>query len=139
MANEVIGNASVVKVDTLAGGVYNTVANQLNATLSLESDLPEATNKSSSQNKTYLQGNTGWSCTVDGQIDGQAAGDTDGFIVIQTAWTNKVALDFQFAETGTADTYTGTVFVESISRSYPQNDTATYTASLRGSGALTPA
>lgn len=137
--NTLTGNASLVKLDSFGGGVYVATTQQNGATLTTTRDMPEGTNKDSGQTKEYVYGNFGWNATFDGRIDTTAAGDTDGMILAIEAQIAGNKLDFQFLESGTADTYTGTVLVAEVSRDYPQNDIQTYTINLQGTGALTKA
>lgn len=139
MANEFLGDLTLVKVDTLGGGVYNALANQLSATFDTTTDIIETTNKSSSQKKTYLPGNFGGIVTVNGLIDSQAAGDTDGWIVLQLAQFAGNKIDMQLFESGTADTFTGTGVIASMGRGYDQNGAQTYAATINFDGEITPA
>ena len=66
MSNEIIGNGSLMKLDPAGGASYESITNQTNGTLTIEGDIIEATSKSSSQNKIYVHGNTGWSASIEG-------------------------------------------------------------------------
>ena len=134
--NESTGNLSVVKVDTHDGETFNVITNQLDATLSITSDAPESTNKSSSQEKSFLIGNVGWSVSGSGQIDSEAGGNTDGLVLMRTAQLAKQFIDIQVLENGTADTMTGDGIVTELSMNYPQNAAQNYSYTVQGTGTL---
>ena len=79
--NESTGNGSFFKVDPddpTGGSAPVQITNQLDGTLSIVVDAPESTNKSSSQEKSFLIGNVGWSGSFGGQLDNDPALDLNG-------------------------------------------------------------
>ena len=139
MSTNIPGTGSLAKVDTIGGGAYVSIADQLDATVTMQRDIIESTTKDSSQLKENEYGNFGWTVAVSCNLDSTAAGDTDGQVLIRTSLRTGVKMDFQFLEAGTADTLTGDVLVQDVVTTYAQNAIQSWSCTLVGDGDLVPA
>ncbi len=120
------------------------VAYAQNGSININHSTREITNKESAGWKETLEGLRDWSIDVDGAYawtDAAGAVLANGFEdVINSYILTRATLTVKFGTTatGTGDVvYTGTAWVTSGSLSAGTEDTATYSLSLEGTGALT--
>ena len=134
-------NGTELKV--YSSGTTNLVAFAQNCTLTVNQSIREITNKESAGFKESLEGLRDFTIDVDGAYawtDASVSSLTNGADdVLQTnIIAGRVAVDFIFGDTAaTLDvSYAGSGFVTSISMSGGTEDTATYSLSIEGTGAL---
>ena len=134
-------NGTELKV--YSSGTTNLVAYAQNCTLNVNHATREITNKESSAWKEVLSGLRDFSIDVDGAYAWtNAAGSaiTNGIDdILQTKIiAGRVEVDFIFGDTQTTSdvSYAGSGYVTSISMSGGTEDTATYSLSIEGTGAL---
>ncbi len=125
-------------------GTTNLVAFAQNCTINVNHSTREITNKESAAWKEVLSGLRDYSIDVDGAYAWTNAGGsalTNGIDdILQTnIIAGRVAIDFIFGDTAaTSDvSYAGSGYVTSISMTGGTEDTATYSLSIEGTGALT--
>ena len=130
----------MAKVDgtvTLVKANGSPIAHQQDATMNLNMDLADATDKDDAGWADHIQGLRDWSVDVNGLIDFTSSFGNDE---LRTMIVNKqtAALEFGSGVVGTAK-LTGTVSLSSITEGHPQYAPGVYTGSLVGKGALTVA
>ena len=127
-----------------SSGTTNLVAFAQNCTLTVNNTTREITNKESAGYKEVLESLRDWSIDVDGAYawtDASGTALTDGVDdLIQTnILANRLQFDVIFGDTAsTSDvSYAGKVYITSASMTGGTEDTATYSLTLEGTGALT--
>lgn len=135
-------NGTEIKV--YSTGTTNLVAFAQNCTLNVNHSPREITNKESGGYKEILEGLRDFSIDIDGAYAWTNAGGsalTDGVDdVLETNVLNaRQAVTFIFGDTAsTSDiSYSGSGFITSVSLTGGTEDTATYSLSIEGTGALT--
>lgn len=113
----------------------NPLALVTDATLNIEQDLPDATSKDSSGWAAHINGLRSYSVDVDGLASFVAT--TGNSNILANLIANRSQVPFRFA-TATAGQlqFTGTVSLGSLSITAPNEDTATLSGSMTGTGAL---
>ena len=135
-------NGTELKV--YSSGTTNLVAFAQNCTLNVNHSPREITNKESAGNKEILEGLRDFSIDIDGAYawtNGAGAALTNGADdLLQTnLLANRLKVDFIFGDTAaTSDvSYAGSGFITSMSFTGGTEDTATYSMTIEGTGALT--
>jgi len=135
-------NGTELKV--YSSGTTNLVAFAQNCTLNVNHSPREITNKESAGNKEILEGVRDFSIDIDGAYawtNSAGAALTNGADdLLQTnLLANRLKVDFIFGDTAsTSDvSYAGSGFITSMSFTGPTEDTATYSMTIEGTGALT--
>lgn len=116
----------------------NTVVGQITGSLGMAADMLDATDKDSTDGaKEYMPGETGWTCSVEGLYDPDAAEGVSEAIGYLKAGTG---LTIKYGQTGSGETYyTGTAYVSGVNLDGPKNELASYSLELQGSGVLAEA
>ena len=127
-----------------SSGTTNLVAFAQNCTLTVNNTTREITNKESAGYKEVLESLRDWSIDVDGAYawtDASGTALTDGVDdLIQTnILANRLQFDVIFGDTqSTSDiSYAGKVYITSASMTGGTEDTAVFSLTLEGTGALT--
>jgi predicted secreted protein len=135
-------NGTELKV--YSSGTTNLVAFAQNCTLTVNQSIREITNKESAGFKESLEGLRDFTIDVDGAYawtDGTGSALTNGADdVLQTnVLGTRQAVSFIFGDTATTNdvNYTGSGFITSVSLTGGTEDTATYSLTIEGTGALT--
>ena len=125
-------------------GTNNLVAFAQNCTLNVNHSPREITNKESAGNKEILEGVRDFSIDVDGAYAWTDSGGTaltnGADDLLQTKLlANRLKVDFIFGDTAaTSDvSYAGSGYITSMSFTGGTEDTATYSMTIEGTGALT--
>ena len=133
-------NGTEIKV--YSTGTTNLVAFAQNCTLNINHSPREITNKESGGNKEILEGLRDFSIDIDGayawtNASGVALGNGADDLVLGKILT-RAKVDFIFGDTATQHdvSYTGSGFITSMSLTGGTEDTATYSLSIEGTGAL---
>jgi predicted secreted protein len=123
-------------------GTTNLVAFAQNCTLNINHSPREITNKESGGNKEILEGLRDFSIDIDGayawtNAAGAALANGADDLVNSNILT-RAKVDFIFGDTATQNdvSYTGSGFITSMSITGGTEDTATYSLSIEGTGAL---
>lgn len=135
-------NGTELKV--YSSGTTNLVAFAQNCTLTVNQSIREITNKESAGFKESLEGLRDFTIDVDGAYawtDASGTALTNGADdILQTnVLGTRQAVSFIFGDTAsTSDiSYAGSGFITSISLTGGTEDTATYSLTIEGTGALT--
>ena len=135
-------NGNELKV--YSSGTTNLVAFAQNCTLNVNHSPREITNKESAGNKEILEGLSDFSIDVDGAYawtDASGAALTNGADdLLQTKLlANRLKVDFIFGDTAATHdvSYAGSGYITSMSFTGGTEDTATYSLTIEGTGALT--
>ena len=127
-----------------SSGTTNLVAFAQNCTLTVNNTTREITNKESAGYKEVLESLRDWSIDVDGayawtNASGTALTDGVDDLIQTNILANRVQFDVIFGDTAsTSDvSYAGKVYITSASITGGSEDTATYSLTLEGTGALT--
>ena len=135
-------NGTELKV--YSSGTTNLVAFAQNCTLTVNQSIREITNKESAGFKESLEGLRDFTIDVDGAYawtDASGSALTNGADdVLQTnVLTTRQAVSFIFGDTATTSdvSYAGSGFITSVSLTGGTEDTATYSLTIEGTGALT--
>ena len=111
------------------------IAHSQNSTLSLSQTLMDTTTKDSSNWTEHLRGDRSCTITVEGLTDYSASFGADE---LADMIVSAQSANFSFASTTSTDTkYTGTVNLESLELTEPNNEAAGYSGSLVVTGAVT--
>ena len=135
-------NGTEIKV--YSSGTNNLVAFAQNCTLNVNHSPREITNKESAGFKEMLEGLRDFSIDVDGAYAWTNAGGvalTDGaddLLASNYLGANRTPVSFIFGDTSTNDvSYSGSGYITSMTFTGGTEDTATYSLSIEGTGALT--
>ena len=135
-------NGTEIKV--YSSGTSNLVAFAQNCTLNVNHSPREITNKESAGFKEILEGLRDFSIDIDGAYawtDASGTALTDGaddLLASNYLGANRTAVSFIFGDTSTNDvSYSGSGFITSMSFTGGTEDTATYSLTIEGTGALT--
>ena len=127
-----------------SSGTTNLVAFAQNCTLTVNNTTREITNKESAGYKEVLESLRDWSIDVDGayawtNASGTALTDGVDDLIQTNILANRLQFDVIFGDTqSTSDiSYAGKVYITSASMTGGTEDTATYSLTLEGTGALT--
>lgn len=135
-------NGTEIKV--YSSGTNNLVAFAQNCTLNVNHSPREITNKESAGFKEMLEGLRDFSIDIDGAYAWTNAGGvalTDGaddLLASNYLGANRTPVSFIFGDTSTNDvSYSGSGYITSMTFTGGTEDTATYSLSIEGTGALT--
>ena len=127
-----------------SSGTTNLVAFAQNCTLTVNNTTREITNKESAGYKEVLESLRDWSIDVDGAYawtDASGTALTDGAddLIETNILANRLQFDVIFGDTAsTSDvSYAGKVYITSASMTGGTEDTAVFSLTLEGTGALT--
>jgi len=145
MANGQLNGTDLSVYITPSGGSATLIAYATNATININHSTRGTTNKESGAWEEHMEGLRSWDISCDAlyaYLD--ASGGAIGGLTLSELFTDMIhtraKLDVTFGTTGSTsgDTkYTGSVWVTSASLTAPLEDTATFSVSFQGSGALT--
>tara|TARA_Y100001973_G_C5208730_1_gene343668 strand:- start:6584 stop:7018 length:435 start_codon:yes stop_codon:yes gene_type:complete len=131
------GTSLVLKVDTSGSGSPSLLGASTSCSVNFTLDTFETTNKDSAHKKSYLPAATGFTMDCEAFYTTDEANAPDN---LMTALNNRTLIDVEFNEAtpNSGDfKYTGKAYITSCSLNAPNEDAATYSISLQGSGALT--
>lgn len=134
------GTLILFNVD-VADGTPDELGMTTSATLNIEMDLPDSSNKQSSGWATHIQGQKSWSIDIDGVAD--FVSSTGNIEKLGNYIINRSAVDVEFVPNSTGPTagtyvkYAGEASLASVSVVAGNEDTATLSGSFTGNGALT--
>jgi predicted secreted protein len=113
----------------------NPLALLTDTTLNIEQDLPDATSKDSGGWAAHINGLRSFSIDVDGLASFVATTGNANILANLIANRSQVSFRFATATSGQLQ-FTGTVSLASLSLTAPNEDTATLSGSMTGTGAL---
>ncbi|MDW0112156.1 phage tail tube protein [Sporosarcina saromensis] len=134
MSKAILGADVALFVDKSTTGfpMYNMIGGQKGASLSQSTAMHEYTHKGEGgQVKRYIPGSTEWSLECDGlfMIDDQATSD------FLKAYNEKRELKIELRMPDNKK-YAGKVLIENFDLEFSEDDTASYSTTLLGNGAL---
>ena len=148
MANKILrGNDLMIFKDTTgAGTAYKALAFSTSCQLSLTGNTLETSSKDGGKWTSKAVSKLSWSLTTDNLYS------VEDFNALVNSWISREELTVAFAVCTNADSdtglpadgwkigggYTGKVVITSITANAPDNDNATYSVTLEGTGALSP-
>ena len=129
------GTLFILYVSTDAGSSYNAVGSSTSASLSLNMDTRETTNKGSAGWRTLLESTRRWTAEAEQFfiMDATLGPDELGDII-----TNRTKCKVKFSTELNGDTYWyGDAYLTSMSMDAPLEDSSTISLSFEGTGILT--
>jgi TP901-1 family phage major tail protein len=139
MASTGITNGTLIAIYKEVSGTLTKIANATSNDFSISKDMIETTNKDSAGAKEYIAGEYGYTMSVEGMFE------EDGSVGASISW--KEIITDLIAGTSVTIVMTsnvsgdlklsGAAFFSELNLTAPQNDVATFTASIQGTGALT--
>ena len=131
------GTDLVLKVDTSGGGSPSLLGASTSCSVAYSLDTFETTNKDSSHTKAYLPAAHGWTIDCEAFYTTDETNAPDNLMSAVTART-QIDVEFNQASSETGDyKYTGKAYITSCTLNAPNEDAATYSISLQGTGSLT--
>ena len=130
MANKILrGNDLMIFKDTTgAGTAYKALAFSTSCQLSLTGNTLETSSKDGGKWTSKAVSKLSWSLTTDNLYS------VEDFNALVNSWISREELTVAFA----VCTNAGKVVITSITANAPDNDNATYSVTLEGTGALSP-
>ena len=139
MASTGITNGTLIPIYKDISGTLTKIANATSNDFSITKDMIETTNKDSAGAKEYIAGEYGYTMSVEGMFEEDAsvgAGISWKEIITDLLAGTSVTIVMTSNVSGDL-TLTGSAFFNELNLTAPQNDVATFTASIQGTGALT--
>lgn len=131
------GTSLVLSIDVTGGGGPTLLGASTSCSVNFTLDTFETTNKDSGHKKAYLPAATGFTMDCEAFYTTDEANAPDNIMAAINSRT-KVNVEFNEASDTTGDyKYTGEAYITSCSLNAPNEDAATYSISLQGTGALT--
>ena len=139
MASSGITNGTLIAIYKDVSGTLTKIANATSNDFSITKDMIETTNKDSGGAKEYIAGEYGYTMSVEGMFEEDASVGTGiswkeiitdllAGTSVTIVMTSNVSGDLKLS---------GSAFFNELNLTAPQNDVATFTASIQGTGALT--
>jgi predicted secreted protein len=139
MASTGITNGTLIAIYKDISGTLTKIANATSNDFSITKDLIETTNKDSAGAKEYIAGEYGYTMSVEGMFEEDAsvgAGISWKEIITDLLAGTSVTIVMTSNVSGDLK-LSGSAFFNELNLTAPQNDVATFTASIQGTGALT--
>jgi predicted secreted protein len=139
MASTGITNGTLIAIYKDISGTLTKIANATSNDFSITKDMIETTNKDSAGAKEYIAGEYGYTMSVEGMFEEDAsvgAGISWKEIITDLLAGTSVTIVMTSNVSGDL-TLSGSAFFNELNLTAPQNDVATFTASIQGTGALT--
>jgi len=127
MATTGLVNGTLISIYKDVAGTLTKIANATSHSIDISKDMIDVTNKDSAGAKEFIAGEYGYTLNVEGIFEEDASVSTQGTSVTVVMTTNSSG----------DQKLTGAAFFSSLSLSAPNNDKATFTGTLQGTGALT--
>jgi len=139
MASTGITNGTLIAIYKDISGTLTKIANATSNDFSITKDMIETTNKDSAGAKEYIAGEYGYTMSVEGMFEEDAsvgAGISWKEIITDLLAGTSVTIVMTSNVSGDLK-LSGSAFFNDLNLTAPQNDVATFTASIQGTGALT--
>lgn len=139
MASSGITNGTLIAIYKDVAGTLTKIANATSNDFSITKDMIETTNKDSAGAKEYIAGEYGYTMSVEGMFEEDAsvgAGISWKEIITDLLAGTSVTIVMTSNVSGDLK-LSGSAFFNELNLTAPQNDVATFTASIQGTGALT--
>ena len=139
MASTGITNGTLIAIYKDISGTLTKIANATSNDFSITKDMIETTNKDSAGAKEYIAGEYGYTMSVEGMFEEDAsvgAGISWKEIITDLLAGTSVTIVMTSNVSGDLK-LSGSAFFNELNLTAPQNDVATFTASIQGTGTLT--
>ena len=133
-------NGTLISIYKDVSGTLKKIANATSNSLDISKDMIDVTSKDSAGAKEFIAGEYGYTLNVEAIFeDDQSVGASQiSYKDLVTDLLAGTLLTIVLTSNVSGDEkYTGSAFFSSLSLSAPNNDKATWTGTLQGSGALT--
>jgi predicted secreted protein len=134
-----ITSGTLIAIYKDISGTLTKIANATSNDFSITKDMIETTNKDSAGAKEYIAGEYGYTMSVEGMFEEDAsvgAGISWKEIITDLLAGTSVTIVMTSNVSGDLK-LSGSAFFNELNLTAPQNDVATFTASIQGTGALT--
>ena len=139
MASTGITNGTLLAIYKDIAGTLTKIANATSNDFSITKDMIETTNKDSAGAKEYIAGEYGYTMSIEGMFE------EDGSVGSAISWKEIItdlmagtSVTIVMTSNATGDLkLSGSAFFNDLNLTAPNNDVATFTASIQGTGALT--
>lgn len=132
-------NGTLISIFKDVAGTLTKIANATSHGIDIAKDMIDVTNKDSAGAKEFIAGEYGYTLSVEGifEEDASVGAGQQSFKDILTDLLAGTSVTVVMTTNSTGDQkLTGSAFFSSLSLSAPNNDKATFTGSLQGTGAL---
>jgi predicted secreted protein len=133
-------NGTLISIYKDVSGTLKKIANATSNSLDISKDMIDVTSKDSAGAKEFIAGEYGYTLNVEAifEDDASVGASQISYKDLVTDLLAGTLLTIVMTSNVTGDEkYTGSAFFSSLSLSAPNNDKATWTGTLQGSGALT--
>jgi TP901-1 family phage major tail protein len=133
-------NGTLISIYKDVSGTKTKIANATSHSFDVSKDMIDVTSKDSAGAKEFIAGEYGYTLNVECifEDDSSVGATQQSFKDLATDLLAGTLLTIVLSTNVTGDEkYSGTAFFTSLSLSAPNNDKATWTGTLQGSGALT--
>jgi predicted secreted protein len=133
-------NGTLISIYKDVSGTLKKIANATSNSLDISKDMIDVTSKDSAGAKEFIAGEYGYTLNVEAifEDDSSVGAGQVSYKDLVTDLLAGTLLTIVMTSNVTGDEkYTGSAFFSSLSLSAPNNDKATWTGTLQGSGALT--
>jgi predicted secreted protein len=133
-------NGTLISIYKDVSGTLKKIANATSNSIDISKDMIDVTSKDSAGAKEFIAGEYGYTLNVEAIFeDDQSVGASQiSYKDLVTDLLAGTLLTIVLTSNVSGDEkYTGAAFFSSLSLSAPNNDKATWTGTLQGSGALT--
>ena len=133
-------NGTLISIYKDVSGSLKKIANATSHSIDISKDMIDVTSKDSAGAKEFIAGEYGYTLNVEAifEDDASVGASQQSFKDLATDLLAGTLLTIVMSTNVTGDEkYTGSAFFKSLSLSAPNNDKASWTGTLQGSGALT--
>jgi predicted secreted protein len=133
-------NGTLISIYKDVSGTLKKIANATSNSLDISKDMIDVTSKDSAGAKEFLAGEYGYTLNVEAIFEDDnsvGAGQVSYKDLVTDLLAGTLVTIVMTSNVTGDEKYTGSAFFMSLSLSAPNNDKATWTGTLQGSGALT--
>ena len=133
-------NGTLISIYKDVSGTLKKIANATSHSFDISKDMIDVTSKDSAGAKEFIAGEYGWTMNVEAifEDDASVGASQQSFKDLATDLLAGTVLTVVITTNVTGDEkYTGSAYFMSLALSAPNNDKATWTGQLQGTGALT--
>ena len=133
-------NGTLISIYKDVSGTLKKIANATSHSFDISKDMIDVTSKDSAGAKEFIAGEYGWTMNVEAifEDDASVGASQQSFKDLATDLLAGTVLTVVITTNVTGDEkYTGSAYFMRLALSSPNNDKATWTGQLQGTGALT--
>lgn len=135
-------NGTLIAIYKSSGGTLTKIANATSNSFDITSDMIDVTNKDSAGWKEFITGEKGYTMSIDGIFEENVSigSGRESWQDLLLNLTNGTLVTIVMTSNVTDDIkLTGSAYFSNLNLTAPNNDKATFTATLQGTGELTVA